>query len=89
VCLKSIMPTKSHLRAKTRIKCVTVVIRVRVLDNCVGCGICWTICPKGVLTGKLRGRAYVINESVCSGCYSCQDNCPYSAIVVTPMVVNK
>jgi ferredoxin len=60
-----------------------VRIKVEVLDNCVGCGICWTICPKGVLTGRLRDRAYVVNEAVCSGCFSCQLNCPYSAIVIT------
>jgi len=83
------MPTKKPFKDKTCIKCVAVVIRVRVLDNCVGCGICWTICPKGVLTGKLRDKAYVINEPACSGCYSCQDNCPYSAIIITPMITSK
>ncbi|MFB6469689.1 MAG: ferredoxin family protein [Vulcanisaeta sp. AZ3] len=61
---------------------MALMIRVKVLDNCIGCGICWTICPKGVLTGRLRDKAYVINETVCQGCYSCQNNCPYNAIKV-------
>ncbi|ADN50400.1 ATP-binding protein [Vulcanisaeta distributa] len=60
-------------------------LRVEVLSNCVGCGICWTVCPKGVLAGRLRSKAYVLNESLCSGCFSCQNNCPYSAIRVTPI----
>ncbi|WP_069806560.1 ATP-binding protein [Vulcanisaeta thermophila] len=61
---------------------MAVRLRVEVLDNCVGCGICWTVCPKGVLTGTLRGRAVVLNDELCSGCFSCQENCPYNAIRV-------
>ncbi|MGC8606989.1 MAG: 4Fe-4S dicluster domain-containing protein [Vulcanisaeta sp.] len=64
---------------------MTFRLKIEVLSNCIGCGICWTICPKGVLTGKLRERASVLNESLCSGCFSCQNNCPYSAIKVIPI----
>jgi len=59
-----------------------VRFRIDVLDNCTGCGICWILCPKGVLYGKLKERAVVLNEDICMGCYSCQDNCPYGAIRV-------
>ncbi|MGC9227544.1 4Fe-4S dicluster domain-containing protein [Caldivirga sp.] len=53
-----------------------------VLNNCTGCGICWTICPKGVLVGKLKDKAMVVSEGQCMGCFSCQYNCPYNAIIV-------
>ncbi|MFP3195524.1 MAG: 4Fe-4S dicluster domain-containing protein [Caldivirga sp.] len=61
---------------------VKVSFRVIVLDSCTGCGICWAICPKGVLVGRLRDKAIVASQDQCMGCFSCQSNCPFNAITV-------
>lgn len=59
-----------------------VHFKVIVDDGCVGCGVCWVVCPKGVLTGKFRNKAMVVSQEQCMGCFSCQINCPYGAIRV-------
>ncbi|WP_188597174.1 4Fe-4S dicluster domain-containing protein [Thermocladium modestius] len=58
---------------------------IKVIDEkCIGCGICWSVCPKAVLAGELRGVARVINGNACHACFSCQNNCPTNAIYVSP-----
>jgi len=43
-------------------------------DKCVGCGVCWTICPYQAVTSNSEGVA-VVNEVLCKGCGSCVASC--------------
>jgi len=42
--------------------------------NCVGCGVCWTVCPFQAITQDNKGFA-IINEALCKGCGNCATSC--------------
>lgn len=42
--------------------------------KCVGCGVCWTVCPFQAITQDGKGLA-VINEALCKGCGNCATSC--------------
>lgn len=42
--------------------------------KCVGCGVCWTVCPFQAITQDDKGLA-VINEALCKGCGNCATSC--------------
>ncbi|HPZ43423.1 MAG TPA: 4Fe-4S binding protein [Bacillota bacterium] len=48
---------------------------------CKGCGICAAFCPK-VLAMDSRGKASVVNPTLCTGCRRCEHHCPDFAIYV-------
>ena len=58
--------------------------KVKVKENeCKGCGLCVTACPKKVLslsTTRLNVKGYypveIINPSACTACASCARICP-------------
>ncbi|KUG28395.1 ferredoxin [hydrocarbon metagenome] len=53
--------------------------------RCVGCGLCETVCPHGVLA--LDGdRAVIVDRDGCMECGACVTNCPAGAVAVTPGV---
>ncbi|MCB2225451.1 MAG: FAD-dependent oxidoreductase [Desulfarculaceae bacterium] len=49
---------------------------VAVIDQnkCVGCGVCWTVCPYKAITEDENGLA-VVNEALCKGCGTCVASC--------------
>jgi len=50
-------------------------------DDCVGCGVCVSICPHG--SWKLEnGRS--VPQGVCENCLACVQNCPKKAISIIP-----
>ena len=49
--------------------------------RCIGCGMCWTVCPHGVLDNYL-GKARVVRYEACMECGACRKNCPTDAIEV-------
>ena len=58
-------------------------------DNCKGCGLCVTACPKKIvkmettrLNKKGFGPAYVEEMDKCIGCAFCATMCPDMIIVV-------
>ena len=53
--------------------------------RCVGCGMCVTVCPHGVLAMK-DGRARTVDRDGCMECGACATNCPTDAVHVTPGV---
>ncbi|MCB2188407.1 MAG: FAD-dependent oxidoreductase [Deltaproteobacteria bacterium] len=42
--------------------------------KCVGCGVCWTICPYQAVSQDDNGLA-VVNEALCKGCGTCVASC--------------
>jgi heterodisulfide reductase subunit A2 len=49
---------------------------VAVIDQskCVGCGVCWTVCPYQAIDQDEAGLA-VVNEALCKGCGTCVASC--------------
>ena len=49
---------------------------VAVIDprKCVGCGVCWTVCPYQAINQDDKGLA-VVNEALCKGCGTCVASC--------------
>ncbi|BEQ13453.1 FAD-dependent oxidoreductase [Desulfoferula mesophila] len=49
---------------------------VAVIDQnkCVGCGVCWTVCPFKAIDQDENGLA-VVNEALCKGCGTCVASC--------------
>lgn len=50
-------------------------------EDCVGCGMCLTVCPHAVF-GLDNGTALVQNRDACIECGACAMNCPADAIYV-------
>ncbi len=42
--------------------------------KCVGCGVCWTVCPYQAIAADDKGLA-VVNEALCKGCGTCVASC--------------
>ena len=45
--------------------------------DCVGCGVCQTVCPQGCIRA---GAPFSIQENHCLHCGNCFENCPAGAI---------
>lgn len=54
----------------------------RVLDHCIGCGICMRVCPTGSIQVKNQ-HAHYIDTSNCQMCLACVQHCPENAIRLT------
>jgi ferredoxin len=50
-------------------------------DRCVGCGMCFTVCPHSVFTW-VNGQAAIAFEEACMECGACAQNCPTEALSV-------
>ena len=48
---------------------------------CIGCGMCFTVCPHGVFAAN-GGSAQLVAVERCIECGACARNCPVGAIVV-------
>ena len=54
-------------------------------DVCSGCKICVTICPTDVIRfNEEREKAVIAYPLDCCTCYFCEEDCPESAITVSP-----
>ena len=52
---------------------------IKVGDNCIGCGTCQKVCPKGKYS-IIDGKAYRKPGS-CDNCQGCAQNCPTKTII--------
>lgn len=52
-------------------KCFTIT------DNCIGCGICTDVCPRGNYGFTSQG---IVTEGDCELCFACIHNCPQKVI---------
>jgi len=51
-----------------------------VPELCIGCTMCWEVCPHGVFAeGK---TAQLVKQRACMECGACALNCPTNAIAV-------
>ena len=50
---------------------------VAIIDKkkCVGCGVCWEICPYSAITQDSADGLAVVNEALCKGCGTCVASC--------------
>jgi NAD-dependent dihydropyrimidine dehydrogenase PreA subunit len=53
--------------------------------RCTGCGMCVTVCPRGVFV-LAGGRATLADRGACIECGACALNCEAGAIGVAPGV---
>lgn len=51
----------------------------RVLNHCIGCGICMRVCPTGSIQVKNQHAQY-IDTGNCQMCLACVQHCPENAI---------
>jgi 2-oxoglutarate ferredoxin oxidoreductase subunit delta len=49
---------------------------------CKACGICYELCPTGVLTCDKAGYPVLSKPEACKACYLCEALCPEMAITV-------
>lgn len=47
--------------------------------NCVACGVCELICPRGAIKVS-RGVRAVVDDDKCIGCTKCEKACPAGII---------
>jgi NAD-dependent dihydropyrimidine dehydrogenase PreA subunit len=50
-------------------------------ELCIGCEMCWIVCPHGVFAPN-NGKAQLVRYEACMECGACQLNCPTDAIKV-------
>lgn len=48
-----------------------------IIDDCIGCGVCTEVCPKGNYKPTSQG---VTTQGECEFCFACIQNCPQKAI---------
>ena len=53
--------------------------KLKISDDCIGCGLCASICPMGNLRIQ-NGKA--VNLEKCTMCYRCISSCPQKAITL-------
>ena len=51
------------------------------IQECVACGCCIKVCPKGAITVP-KGISAKVDEALCVGCGKCAKECPASVITL-------
>jgi NAD-dependent dihydropyrimidine dehydrogenase PreA subunit len=52
-----------------------------VEDDCIGCKICWDVCPVDCFAPTDRHTYQLINPGLCEGCMACVIQCPTGTII--------
>ena len=56
------------------------LIKYKITDKCVGCGMCKRSCPVQCISGEIRSK-HCIDDSKCIRCGLCASICPVKAII--------
>jgi len=56
------------------------LLSYEITEACNGCKKCPRVCPTGAISGKKKER-HVIDQSKCTKCGACLDECRYDAII--------
>jgi ferredoxin len=59
-----------------------------LIDKCIGCGLCFEVCPSFVLE-ITRGKSWVVREDWCIGCGHCGAVCPEDAISFSTPIIER
>lgn len=57
------------------------LLMYKIMDNCIGCGLCKINCPVDCITGERKNK-HLIDPEACIKCGTCFDRCPVHAIVL-------
>ena len=52
-----------------------------VEDGCIGCKLCWEVCPVDCFAPTDRHTYALVNPDLCEGCMACVIQCPTDTIV--------
>jgi NAD-dependent dihydropyrimidine dehydrogenase PreA subunit len=52
-----------------------------VEDGCIGCKICWDVCPVDCFVPTERHTYQLVNPDLCEGCMACVIQCPTDTII--------
>jgi NAD-dependent dihydropyrimidine dehydrogenase PreA subunit len=59
-------------------------VRLAVIDEgCIGCRICWEVCPVECFSATERHTYALVRPDLCEGCMACVIQCPTDTIVNT------
>jgi NADH:ubiquinone oxidoreductase subunit F (NADH-binding)/ferredoxin len=61
-------------------KIVKLKITYKIIDSCIGCHNCYSVCPVKAIQGE-AGKKHIILQDKCIHCGKCVQSCPINSII--------